>query len=182
MSTSSEKLKELHAAIKALEAERAELYHASVAAPEAEKLCPDWMAEMLAEPPRFLEYPITVAGITNTPAPSIRYSTGRAKSGAYVAVRPCGPEFGGQTYLGVLLGDIATGASASFDPKTGVLAVGLNFHNPAIWVPDFSRLVFGMESWWGVIESLEDFKQITAADISNIWYVKAMRELEARGR
>jgi hypothetical protein len=69
-------------------------------------------------------------------------------------------------------------ARATFNPKTGVLEVGLAMHNPAIWVPDLKRIVFGMESWWGVIDNPDDLKQITDADIQNVWYVKALQGLE----
>ena len=51
-------------------------------------------------------------------------------------------------------------------------------HNPAIWVPDLKKIVFGMESWWGVLRSRTISKQITDADIQNVWYVKALQALE----
>lgn len=50
------------------------------------------------------------------------------------------------------------------------------YTNPAIFVPDLNRVVWGMESWWGPIESKEKLHQITDEDISNVWYVKAAKE------
>lgn len=35
----------------------------------------------------------------------------------------------------------------------------------------------GYESWWGFIKTVEDFQEITDEDISNVWYVKALKEL-----
>ena len=173
-----ERLAALDADIKALEAERAALYKASVDAPDEDKLCPDFMAEMLSEPLRMLEYPITVSGITTRTGSRVVKPGLRSKpAGSFVAVRPCDKEHEGKTFLGVLLGEIALSATALFHPETGVLEVGLSMHNPAIWVPDLARIVFGMESWWGVIESPDDLHQITNQDIDNIWYVKAMKDL-----
>ena len=44
-------------------------------------------------------------------------------------------------------------------------------------MPDLKRLVMGYESWWGIIESEEQLRQITNFDIENIWYVKALKAL-----
>lgn len=129
---SKTRLADFNAAIKEIETARAEIYRASVAAPDADKLCPDFMAERLSEPVRFLEYPITVSGITVTPTPVLKPGWPSTPRGSFVAVRPCDEEYGKQTFLGVLLGDMATGASARFHPETGILEVGLSFHNPAI--------------------------------------------------
>lgn len=111
---------------------------------------------------------------------------GRYKCGQFVKIRSCKEEHGDKTRLGIYLGDIAIGASAEWkqsgvDEKTGMkkmtLTVGMGHHNPAIFVPDLKEIVFGCESWWGAIESEDDLKQITNADINDVWYVKAMKEL-----
>jgi hypothetical protein len=47
--------------------------------------------------------------------------------------------------------------------------------NPAMFVPELNRIVFGCESWWKVLNNKEDFSDITDADIENVWYVKALR-------
>ena len=44
------RLDEIGAAIKVLEAEQQQLYKQSLDAPEEDKLCADWMAEMCARP------------------------------------------------------------------------------------------------------------------------------------
>lgn len=73
------------------------------------------------------------------------------------------------------------------DAPTGVigkqvgeeLVLELNdFTNPAIFVPEFNEIIWGAESWWSKIESPDDLKQITDADIENAWYVKALKKIE----
>ena len=49
--------------------------------------------------------------------------------------------------------------------------------NPAIYVFDLQRIIFGAESWWGIIENPEELKDITDDDINNIWYVKALKAM-----
>ncbi len=49
--------------------------------------------------------------------------------------------------------------------------------NPAIFVFDLKKVIYGYESWWGEIKSEEDFRKITDLDINNLWYVKALKEL-----
>lgn len=115
-----------------------------------------------------IQFPITVASINGKSVPN---ST--AKTGRWVAIRPCDDE---KTYLGVYLGDMNIAPHFSFHTKTHVLSIASQT-NPAIYVPDLKRVVWGYESWWGTINKLEDFKKITDADIQNIWYVKALREL-----
>jgi len=55
--------------------------------------------------------------------------------------------------------------------------IGQEMGNPAMWVPDLNRVVMGWESWWGEIKSEEDLRQISDADIENVWYVKAIKAL-----
>jgi hypothetical protein len=44
-------------------------------------------------------------------------------------------------------------------------------------VPDLARVVMGWESWWGEIRTPDDLRQITNADVENVWYVKALKTL-----
>lgn len=89
-----------------------------------------------------------------------------SEPGTFVSVRPCGDEFKGKTYLGIFVGDVAIDAT-------------LRLHNPCMWVPDLSRYIFGCESWWGVINNEDELKEITDADIENVWYVRALRSLNS---
>lgn len=60
------------------------------------------------------------------------------------------------------------------DPKTFELNCSTT-GNPAIFVPELGKIIFGMESWWGRIKSEEELKDITDGDIENVWYVKMLK-------
>lgn len=171
-----EELFAIQAQIKVLEERRRVIYAASLAAPATEKVCEDGLAEMYAEGfGGTFEYPVTIHGITHGKEPV--FQAGMRRAGTWVAVRPCDDECAGKTYLGMYLGDAATAAGVSFNHATGVLEVGLGYHNPAIWVFDLKRIVYGMGSWWGPIKWPEDLRQITNVDVNSVWYVRALQEL-----
>jgi hypothetical protein len=70
------------------------------------------------------------------------------------------------------------GIRASHNPDTKEL--NLSYHsNPAIFVFELNKIVFGAESWWGVIENEDELKKIkiTQDDIDNVWYVKALKAI-----
>lgn len=68
------------------------------------------------------------------------------------------------------------GHSISHNSESKELSISFS-NNPAIFVFDLNKIVYGMESRWGIIENEEDLKEITNKDINNIWYVKALKEL-----
>jgi hypothetical protein len=122
-----------------------------------------------------IEYPITVNKIefidsSDPIRPDRIYG---AKPGSWVSVRPVGND---KTYLGIMLGDYEP-PMASFHPETGVLTIAKSIGNPAMWVPDLGRVIMGWGSWWGEIKSPNDLHQISDADIQNVWYVKAIKDL-----
>ena len=47
-------------------------------------------------------------------------------------------------------------------------------------MPELKRVVYGCESWWHEIESIDEFKKITNEDIENTWYVKLLRAMDER--
>lgn len=105
------------------------------------------------------------------------------KVGTYVSVRPVDPELKGKTYLGIYLGDLPTGMhpGAAFDDRNSELIINPGMANPCIFVPDLDRVVWGYESWWGVIKGPEELKEITDEDIrQNTWYMKAMKQMSER--
>jgi len=53
-----------------------------------------------------------------------------------------------------------------------------SYGNPAIFVFDLNEIIFGYESWWGVIESEKQLKEITNDVIDNVWYVKALKQID----
>jgi len=96
--------------------------------------------------------------------------------GIPVRIRPCAEEYKGKTYFGILLGDAAL--SVGFSIKDGIVTSSFNFHNPAIFVPELKKIIYGCESWWGPIENEEELKLvITDETIQNVWYVKALKTM-----
>jgi hypothetical protein len=49
-----------------------------------------------------------------------------------------------------------------------------------IFIPEVNEVVWGCGSWWGKIKSEDDLKTITDEDINNVWYVKALNQLEEK--
>lgn len=121
---------------------------------------------------RYIEYPIEVSKI-NANADKNEYKDSR--TGRFAKIRPCGEEYEGKTYLGLYLGEMPVGHRISHNPDTKELNVSFST-NPGIFVFDLNKIVYGMESWWGIIENEEDLKEITESDIDNVWYVKALKE------
>lgn len=120
----------------------------------------------------WLEYPIAVKEVVTD---KLEYNKGFChKMGSLVKIRPCGEEYGNKTYLGFYIGDMPLQIYQSYNPKNNVLTIKKD-GNPAIFVPELKKIIFGCESWWGEIENEEDLKEITDNDIDNIWYVKLLR-------
>jgi hypothetical protein len=126
---------------------------------------------------KYIEYPIEVTGINRN---TEQYSLNKGYIGKFVSIRPCAEDCQGKTYLGLFLGDLPIDISVSHNPESGELNLSY-FSNPAIFVFDLNKIVYGAESWWGVIETEEDLKQITQDTIDSQWYVKALKSMEAAG-
>lgn len=125
---------------------------------------------------RYIEYPITVNDIE---CEQLKYNddTWHCKMGSLVKVRPCGEEYGNKTYLGFYLGDLPLCITGSFKEAEGIYKVG-TLSNPAMYVPELRKIIFGCGSWWSAIKSPDEIKDITDDDISNVWYVKLAKALE----
>ena len=128
--------------------------------------CPDYKS-------RYIEYPIQVNSIKCDKPKQLMM--GRA--GSLVKIRPCNKEYGGKTYLGLYLGNQPWSQTVSYNEESGELTVGMAT-NPAIYVFDLQRIIFGAESWWGIIENPEELKDITNDDINSQWYVKVLKAEE----
>lgn len=174
--TPREVLEQINAEIEALEERKRQLYEQSMSAPESEKLCEDSIAHMLAEPPFFegIGYPLEVSGISLQAGQLLKRGYPKRE---LVCIRPCAAEFEGKTFLGLYLGDLARSMGCSINRKTGVLQVYACGHNPAIWIPSLQRIVFGLESWWGPIESEDQLAEITDESIGKVWYVQATKAM-----
>ncbi len=110
--------------------------------------------------------------------------SGLQNPGQPVAVRWCGETEKGEdgqqiTRFGYYLGDLPRSPMAAYDKRDSMLSVYMHA-NPAIFVPSLSRVVWGMESWWGPIENEEALKKITDKSISEVWYVKALKAFMER--
>lgn len=101
------------------------------------------------------------------------------RCGDMVAVRPIREEYGGRTYLGVLMGEIAQSTSVRIT-KAGQVQFDASMHNPAIFVPELSTVIFGNASWWGAIRDADHLREITDEDIDGVWYVRALKEIIER--
>jgi len=126
--------------------------------------------------PRYMEFPLEVSDVVIHPL--YRENIGiSCHPGRLVAVRPCDPSLEDKTYLGVYVGDLPVGIGMSRNRESGILELRPSLSNPCILVPELGRLVWGCESWWRRIESVEDLKDITDEEIENTWYVKALKTL-----
>lgn len=109
--------------------------------------------------------------------PPVRKSLFGGKTGDLVKIRPVGEKYEGNTYLGIFIGELSQEVSCSID-KDNVLKVDFGTYNPGILVPELGEIIYGYESWWGVIESEEELDNlITDETISNLWYVKVLKGL-----
>lgn len=126
---------------------------------------------------RWLEYPIAVA---ETTVSQPTYNTGLGhKVGQLVKIRPYGKEYGDKTYLGLYLGDLPISIHQGFNSETHILNI-FTHNNPAIFIPQIGKIVFGCESWWGEIDNPDELKDITDECINSQWYVKALQELNKK--
>ena len=122
---------------------------------------------------RYIEYPITVSKIENK---EVSFDGLGHECGALVKIRPCAEEYQNKTFIGIYLGDLPMGISSSYNEETQILT-NRAFSNPAIFVPELKKIIFGAESWWGEIKPGEDVSDLTDADINNQWYVRMLKDI-----
>lgn len=120
---------------------------------------------------KFIEYPLMIKGIDNA---KIDTSGLGHKCGTLCEISPCSDEYRGKSFVGIYLGDLPIAISTTFDRKTGILE-NRTVNNAAIFVPALKKIIYGCESWWRKIKSLEDFKGISEDDIANTWYIKLLQ-------
>jgi len=123
-----------------------------------------------------IKYPLEISGVKGKITPISKGFAGH-NYGTMVAVKPCNDV---KTFLGMYLGEVPVTFNTRYNKETKELEVVTN-NNPAIYVPDLDKIVYGIESWWGVIKNEEQLKDITDEDIDNVWYVKALKELNKDG-
>ena len=123
---------------------------------------------------KFIEYPIEVSKINSD---TEIFTLNKNVVGKFVKIRPCGDKYNDKTFLGLYLGDLPVGNSISHNSETKELNVSFQC-NPAVFVFELNEIIYGYQSWWEVIESEEDLKDISDNDIDNVWYVKALKLLQ----
>lgn len=122
---------------------------------------------------RWLQYPIPVKDVE---VKNLKYNKPwQHPMGSLIKIRPCGEEYGNKTYLGFYLGDLPLSITQSYSKDTNILKLS-TYNNPAIFIPELKKIIFGCESWWGVIESEKGLEDITDDVINNQWYVKLLKE------
>lgn len=117
----------------------------------------------------YIEFPLTINSIENKDITPDFHNCGKL-----CEIRPCGDEYKDKTYLGIYLGRLPVSISSYLDKKTKTL-INSAITNPAIFVPELNKIIYGYESWWRKIDAKEDFKEITDEDIEKTWYVKIFR-------
>lgn len=121
----------------------------------------------------YIEFPLTLENVFIN---NINYNKGLGHNvGCLVAIKPCSES---KTYLGIYLGDLPQYISLGVD-KDNLMRVSSRT-NPAIYVFDLQKIIFGSQSWWHELKSVDDLKDITDKDIDNTWYVKLLKGMMGR--
>jgi hypothetical protein len=123
---------------------------------------------------KYIQYPITVSDVH---VDTFTMTDMKKARGKFVKIRPCAKEYGDKTYLGLYLGELPAYPSVSHNHKTQELTIS-TCNNPAIWVFDLNKIIFGYESFWGVIKDESELQDITDEQINSLWYIKALKQLE----
>lgn len=129
--------------------------------------------------PRGLRFPLEVDDILFE-NPKLDKPLGH-EIGELVAVRPCDPDFGNKTYLGILAGEIPVQIGLQYAESEKELRVYQMWSNPLIIIPSANAAVYGYESWWRPIESADDLSDITDEQIMSQPYMAALAKLYAEG-
>lgn len=116
----------------------------------------------------YIEYPIVVDKI-DTSAFDKLYDYSYCKPGTLVSIRTVGEDK--KTYFGISIGDLPLNPSVFYNSDSKTLRFGVQ-SNPAFFVPDLNKVVFGAESFWCKIEDMDHFKEITDSSIKSQWYMK----------
>lgn len=121
---------------------------------------------------RFITFPIVVTKIVPQNKSKSLYPCGQP-----VIVRPCEDNEEKKTYFGILLGELPTTPMCRYVKYSGILELYQD-SNPAIFIPDLKKIVYGYESWWQKIETKEDSaKAITDEAIQNTWYIRLLQNM-----
>lgn len=131
------------------------------------------MAENPITPEGEIQYPLEIDGV-DIKISVVQQNIGPSV-GTLVKIRPCSNDPNDRkTHLGIYLGNLIADVLCAYRPKTKRMEI-LSRNNPAIFVPALNRIVWGMESWWGVIKNESELSDITDEDIDKVWYVQLLK-------
>lgn len=137
------------------------------------------LAEEIKEDPIKMEdefeYPMEISGIQKKSLPMVHHK----EIGTLVQIRPCAKEYENKTYLGIYMGEFPIDTYIGLHEKTNILDFA-HVTNPAIFVPELKKIIFGCESWWGDIKSEEELNDITDNDIDNVWYMRLLKQMDKK--
>lgn len=93
---------------------------------------------------KYIQYPITVKEIINRPIEDSR----KDKIGSPVKIQIC-QEDGkvSRSYDGIFMGELCIEIHTAYNEQTQTV-INTPISNPAIYVPELKRLVYGYESFW----------------------------------
>lgn len=120
---------------------------------------------------RYIEYPITVKKINKNTEYGDLYTK---NVGHLCEIRLANDDT--KTYIGILLGELPIDILVSYDDNTKELNISY-MPNPAIFIPELKKIVYGCESWWRLLDEHEQPQGITDKDINNQWYVQLAKTL-----
>ena len=120
---------------------------------------------------KHIQYPIKVNKIEYDPLKSWN----QYEPGTPVRIMPCAKKYKEKTYRGMYLGNLPIQNYISYKEETKQLNV-CAMNNPAIFVFELEKIIYGCESYWNVINDPNDFKEITKEMLDNVWYVQLLKE------
>ena len=120
---------------------------------------------------KHIQYPIEVNKIECESLGSFN----EYEPGTPVRVMPCAKEYNGKTYLGMYLGNLPVENYISYKKEQKQLNIHA-INNPAIYVFELKKIIYGCESYWSVINDPNDFEDITKETLDNVWYVQLLKE------
>ena len=77
----------------------------------------------------------------------------------------CKGKYNEKTYIGIYIGDLPIQILTSYKESTGQL-INSTMNNPAIFVPELKKIIYGCESWWKIIRSVDEFSKMMFAGAS----------------
>lgn len=88
----------------------------------------------------------------------------------------CAEKYKGKTFLGLYLGELPWCIHVSHNEEDNKLHID-TANNPAIYVFELQKIIYGFESYWNIIENPKQFVDITQEMIESQWYVRLLKAI-----